>query len=43
MMLEATRNYDQPLTSEQLFAWPASLVPDRTQWPEAHQGWGLAR
>jgi Fic family protein len=27
MMLDATRNYDQPLTSERLFAWHASLFP----------------
>jgi len=25
MMLDATRHYDQPLTSERLFAWHASL------------------
>jgi Fic family protein len=27
MMLDATRNYQQPLTSERLFAWHASLFP----------------
>jgi hypothetical protein len=27
MMLDATRNYDQPLTAERLFAWHASLFP----------------
>jgi Fic family protein len=27
MMLDATRKYDQPLTSERLFAWHASLFP----------------
>ncbi len=27
MMLDATRNYDQPLTSERLFAWHAALFP----------------
>ena len=27
MMLDATRNYDQPLTDERLFAWHASLFP----------------
>ena len=27
MMLDATRNYDQPLTTERLFAWHASLFP----------------
>jgi len=27
MMLDATRQYDQPLTSERLFAWHASLFP----------------
>ena len=27
MMLDATRRYDQPLTSERLFAWQASLFP----------------
>ena len=27
MMLDATRCYDQPLTSERLFAWHASLFP----------------
>jgi Fic family protein len=27
MMLDATRHYDQPLTSERLFAWNASLFP----------------
>src|SRR5271157_559560 len=27
MMLDATRHYDQPLTSERLFAWHASLLP----------------
>src|ERR1022692_1570547 len=27
MMLDATRRYDQPLTSERLFAWHASLFP----------------
>lgn len=27
MMLDATRNYEQPLTSERLFAWHASLFP----------------
>src|SRR5271157_4674349 len=27
MMLDATRNYDQPLTVERLFAWHASLFP----------------
>ena len=27
MMLDATRNYDQPLTKERLFAWHASLFP----------------
>src|SRR5664279_4429237 len=27
MMLDATRHYDQPLTSERLFAWQASLFP----------------
>src|ERR1700693_4863498 len=27
MMLDATRHYDQPLTSERLFGWHASLFP----------------
>lgn len=27
MMLDATRKYDQPLTSDRLFAWHASLFP----------------
>ena len=27
MMLDATRHYDQPLTSDRLFAWHASLFP----------------
>jgi hypothetical protein len=27
MMLDATRHYDQPLTSERLFAWHSSLFP----------------
>ena len=27
LMLDATRHYDQPLTSERLFAWHASLFP----------------
>jgi Fic family protein len=27
MMLDATRHHDQPLTSERLFAWHASLFP----------------
>lgn len=27
MMLDATQNYDQPLTSERLFGWQASLFP----------------
>lgn len=27
MMLDATRQYDQPLTAERLFAWHASLFP----------------
>ena len=27
MMLDATRNYDQPLTAERLFAWHAALFP----------------
>jgi len=27
MMLDATRNYEQPLTAERLFAWHASLFP----------------
>src|ERR1700720_2655015 len=27
MMLDATRNFDQPLTAERLFAWHASLFP----------------
>jgi len=27
MMLDATRNYDQPLTPERLFGWHASLFP----------------
>jgi Fic family protein len=27
MMLDATRNYNQPLTPERLFAWQASLFP----------------
>jgi len=27
MMLDATRNFDQPLTRERLFAWHASLFP----------------
>src|SRR6266481_2361286 len=27
MMLDATRHYDQPLASERLFAWHASLFP----------------
>jgi Fic family protein len=27
MMLDATRNYDKPLTAERLFAWHASLFP----------------
>jgi hypothetical protein len=29
MTLDATRHYDQPLTSERLFAWHASLFPTR--------------
>lgn len=29
MMLDATRQYDQPLASERLFAWHASLFPTR--------------
>jgi Fic family protein len=28
MMLDATRNHDQPLTPERLFGWHASLFPD---------------
>src|SRR5580700_9008539 len=27
MMLDATRHYDQPLTTERLFSWQASLFP----------------
>src|SRR3984957_5626280 len=27
MMLDATRNYDKPLTEERLFGWHASLFP----------------
>src|SRR5436190_1726102 len=27
MMLDATRNYKQPLTADRLFAWHASLFP----------------
>ena len=27
MMLDATRNYDQPLTADRLFAWHAALFP----------------
>src|SRR3954467_3786570 len=27
MMLDATRNYDQPLTFDRLFAWHAALFP----------------
>jgi hypothetical protein len=27
MMLDATRNYNQPLTTERLFAWHAALFP----------------
>jgi len=27
MMLDATRNYDQPLTTERLFSWHAALFP----------------
>src|SRR5215216_2854833 len=27
MMLDATRNYDKPLTSDRLFGWHASLFP----------------
>ena len=27
MMLDATRNFDQPLTAERLFAWHAALFP----------------
>src|SRR5260370_31162903 len=27
MMLDATRNYDNPFTTERLFAWHASLFP----------------
>src|ERR1035441_105503 len=27
MMLDATRQYDQPLTAERLFSWHASLFP----------------
>lgn len=27
MMLDATRHYDQPLTTERLFAWHAALFP----------------
>ncbi len=27
MMLDATRNYDQPLTADRLFGWQASLFP----------------
>ena len=27
MMLDATRQYDQPLTDERLFAWQAALFP----------------
>ncbi len=29
MMLDATRNYDQPLSAERLFAWHSSLFPTR--------------
>lgn len=29
MMLDATRNYDKPLTDERLFGWHASLFPTR--------------
>ena len=29
MMLDATRHFSQPLTSERLFAWHASLLPTR--------------
>src|ERR1039458_8658244 len=27
MMMDATRNYEQPLTAERLFSWHASLFP----------------
>ena len=27
MMLDATQHYDQPLTTERLFGWHASLFP----------------
>ena len=43
MMLDATRHYEQPLTAERLFAWHASLVPDRPQRHDANQGGRLAR
>ena len=37
MMLDATRNYDEPLTAERLFAWHASTIPDRPEWYETDQ------
>ena len=43
MMLDATRRYDQPLTDERLFAWHASLFPDRPQRHDQDQDRGLAR
>jgi Fic family protein len=41
MMLDATRNYDQPLSAERLFGWHSSLFP--TGWSGMHKitvgGW----
>ena len=43
MMLDATRQYNQPLTADRLFAWHASAVSHGPQWNAQDQGGGLAR
>ncbi len=42
MMLDATRNYDQPLTAERLFGWHAALVSNRPQRDAEDRGGSLA-
>src|SRR4029450_8783072 len=42
MMLDATQRFDQPLSSERLFAWHASLFPTGRSGMRRNDGWRRA-
>jgi Fic family protein len=42
MMIDATKNYAQPLTADRLFGWHAALFPYRSQRHAQDRPWWVA-